>query len=79
VRRRITHDIDDTLTTLPMLHGSKRLADELFDRLVDLLLESILVDLAERVADGEIDQDRLQAELLDLANQCRAVGLLLPR
>jgi hypothetical protein len=73
--RRISHEIDDVLATAPLVRGNQSLADELYEHLVDLLLQSILVDLARRHEDGVVNDDDYAAELVAFAHQCRAVGL----
>ena len=76
VAQRISDDVDDVLSTIPLAHGDRHLEDELFGRLVDLELESMLVDLVSRLADGSITPDRYGRELTHLAAACERVGLV---
>lgn len=76
VAKRVAHDIDDVLATVALVRENPRLTDHLFDQLVDLLLESSLVDLRTRLGEGALTPREYSDELADLAIQCRAVGLL---
>jgi hypothetical protein len=76
VAHRVATDTDDVLATLPLVKGNTRLTDRLFEQLVDLLLEGILVDLRTNLLDGFLSNAAYGEELATLAAQCRAVGLL---
>ena len=76
VAERVDVDIDDVLATLPLVHDNGRLTDRLFDQLVDLLLESSLLDLRARLLEGDLSAADYGHELAELARQCRTVGLL---
>jgi hypothetical protein len=73
---RVSADTDDVLATIPLVAGNERLTGHLFDQLVDLLLESLLVGLRSELADGRITAQQFADELATLATQCRQVGLL---
>jgi hypothetical protein len=76
VARRVEADIEDVLGTVPLVAANPGLTDRLFDQLVDLLLESMLVELRAQLAHGAINPRQYGEELSRLADQCRAVGLL---
>lgn len=76
VAQRVATDTDDVLATLPLVRGNERLTDRLYEQLVDLLIESILVDLRTSLLDGAISAADYGAALAELAAQCRRVGLL---
>ena len=76
VARRVARDTDDVLATIPLVAGNPLLTDHLFDQLVDLLLEAILVGLRGDLQHGRLDPVVYAAELAELAAQCRRAGLL---
>lgn len=76
VAKRVANDIDDVLATIALVRENPRLVDHLFDQLVDLLLESSLVELRTRLADGELSAGQYADALAQLAIQCRSAGLL---
>jgi len=76
VAQRVATDTDDVLATLPLVRGNQRLTDRLYEQLVDLLIEGILVDLRASMLDGSISAADYGTELAELAAQCRRVGLL---
>ena len=76
VARRVEADIEDVLGTIPLVSGNAGLTDRLFDQLVDLLLESILVELRAQLVHGVLNAREYGDELARLADRCRAVGLL---
>lgn len=76
--RRVQADIEDVLGTIPLVVANPDLTDRLFGQLVDLLLESILVELRARLVHGVLNAREYGDELAHLAEQCRAVGLLQP-
>ena len=74
--RRVEIETQDVLATISFVRENPPLTERLFDQLVDLLLESMLVDLRSQLADGVLSASEYAAELATLATQCRAVGLL---
>ena len=76
VAARVDADTDDVLATIPLVAGNERLTGHLYDQLVDLLLEGLLVSLRADLADGRLTPKDFAGELALLASQCRAVGLL---
>lgn len=76
VARRVDADIEDVLGTIPLVAANPGLTDRLFDQLVDLLLESMLVELRAQLLHGVLNAREYGDELARLADQCRAVGLL---
>ena len=76
VAKRVASDTDDVLATIPLVANNERLTGHLFDQLVDLLLEGILVGLRADLAEGRITAQEFADELAVLATQCRQVGLL---
>ena len=76
VASRVSADTDDVLATIPLVAANERLSGHLFDQLVDLLLEGILVGLRGDLADGRLTAQEFADELATLASQCRRVGLL---
>jgi hypothetical protein len=76
IARRISSDTDDVLATLPLVTGNTRLTARLFEQLVDLLLEGILVELRTNVLHGNLSATAYSDEVAELAAQCRRVGLL---
>jgi hypothetical protein len=76
VAARVSADTDDVLATIPLVANNPRLTGHLFDQLVDLLLEGVLVGLRSDLAEGRISAQEFADELALLAAQCRSVGLL---
>ena len=76
VASRVNADTDDVLATIPLVAGNEKLTGHLFDQLVDLLLEGVLVGLRGDLADGRLTAQEFADELAKLATQCRRVGLL---
>lgn len=76
VAARVDADTDDVLATIPLVAANERLTGHLFDQLVDLLLESILVGLRRDLTEGRLTAQQFADELAALASQCRRVGLL---
>jgi hypothetical protein len=73
---RVAAEQDDVLCTLGLVSEEPELADHLWDQLVDLLVESLFLDLRRDFLDGLLDRDAYVAGLTDLADLCRSVGLL---
>jgi hypothetical protein len=48
----------------------------MWGQLVDLLVESMFLDLRHEYLRGDLDRDAYVAALTDLADSCRSVGLL---
>lgn len=73
---RVADEQDDILGTIQLIDGDPRLQDRLFDQLVDLLVEGMFLDLREEYLEGALDRDGYVDVLADLADRCRATGLL---
>jgi hypothetical protein len=74
----VDRELDDALSTLWLVRGNDRLSVRLFDQVVDLLLERILLELRADLVAGHLTATTFANELARLADQCRAVGLLSP-
>lgn len=74
----VDRELDDALSTLWLVRGNDQLSGRLFDQVVDLLLERILLDLRSDLVAGTVTASTFATELARLADQCRAVGLLAP-
>ena len=74
----VDRELDDALSTLWLVRGNDQLSERLFDQVVDLLLERILLDLRTALVAGKLTANTFATELARLADQCRAVGLLAP-
>jgi hypothetical protein len=74
----VDRELDDALSTLWLVRGNEQLSTRLFDQVVDLLLERILLDLRTELVAGTLTAGSFATELARLADQCRAVGLLAP-
>lgn len=74
----VDRELDDALSTLWLVRGNEQLSERLFDQVVDLLLERILLDLRTDLVSGTLTANTFATELARLADQCRAVGLLAP-
>jgi hypothetical protein len=57
------------------VRDNHQLTDQLFDQLVDLLFESLLLDLGDQVTRGVLALDAYLVQLAELAAQGRAAGL----
>jgi hypothetical protein len=73
---RVDQEQDDVLGTLQLVRGNELLERRLFGQLVDLLVESMFLDLRQRYLEGGLDRDEYVDELSELAEQCRTAGLL---
>ena len=69
-------ELDDALSTVWLVRGNEQLSSRLFEQVVDLLLERILLDLRSELVAGRLTASTFANELARLADQCRAVGLL---
>ena len=74
----VDRELDDALSTVWLVRGNEQLSERLFDQVVDLLLERILLDLRTDLVAGKLTANIFAAELARLADQCRSVGLLAP-
>lgn len=74
----VDRELDDALGTLWLVRGNAQLSERLFDQVVDLLLERILLDLRTDLVAGTLTATGFANELAALADQCRLVGLLAP-
>ena len=81
-RRALVTDIDceldDALSTIWLVRGNDQLSGRLFDQVVDLLLERVLLELRNELVAGRLTASAFATELARLADQCRSVGLLAP-
>jgi hypothetical protein len=73
---RVGHEQDDVLCTIQLVRGDDALERRLFEQLVDLLVESMFLDLRQEYLDGDLDRQTYVDELAALADQCRGAGLL---
>ncbi|MBA2279660.1 MAG: hypothetical protein M3527_10130 [Actinomycetota bacterium] len=73
---RVAAEQDDVLCTIALVSEEPDLADHLWDQLVDLLVESLFLELRRTFLDGAMDREDYVAGLTSLADRCRSVGLL---
>lgn len=73
---RVADEQDDVLSTLQLVEGDPELQDRLFEQLVDLLVESMFLDLRDEFLAQRIDRDTYVAALAEMAESCRSAGLL---
>ncbi len=73
---RVSGEQDDVLCTIQLVDGNSSLQGRLFDQFVDLLVEAMFLDLRRQYLDGILTRDAYVAELSDMADKCRSVGLL---
>ena len=73
---RVAAEQDDVLCTIQLVRHDPELGDRLFDQLVDLLVESMFLDLRRAYLGGELTRDDYVVELGAMADRCRSVGLL---
>ena len=74
----VDRELDDALSTVWLVRGNEQLSTRLFDQVVDLLLERILLDLRTELVAGRMTAVEFANQLAKLADQCRTVGLLAP-
>ena len=74
----VDRELDDALATLWLVRENDQLAGRMFEQLVDLLLERILLELRGELILGHLTASSFANELARLAEQCRTVGLLTP-
>lgn len=73
---RVGREQDDLLTTLQLVRSDDKLTGRLFDQLVDLLVESMFLDLRQQYLAGEMARADYVESLAAMAQQCRRAGLL---
>ena len=73
---RVDRDMDEVLGTLVLVRDDEELARRVSDQLVDLLVESLFLDLRRRLTAGDMDRGDFSHEVARLAAQCRDAGLL---
>jgi hypothetical protein len=73
---RVQAEQDDVLCTLSLCGHDDELAERLWVQLVDLLVESMFLDLRRDYLTGHLDRDAYVGELTAVADRCRALGLL---
>jgi hypothetical protein len=73
---RVASEQDDVLCTLPLVDHDGDLRDRMWAQLVDLLVESMFLDLRRDFLAGALDREAYVAALTELADRCRSVGLL---
>lgn len=76
LRRTLGDELDDVLATIALVDGDHELEDRLFGRLVDLLVESMFLELRSRRGRGEVSEDDYATELGLMGRRCRRAGLL---
>jgi hypothetical protein len=74
--QRVDQEQDDVLGTIQLVQGDPVLEARLFEQLVDLLVETLFLDLRQRFLDGQVGRDAYLTELAGLAEECRQAGLL---
>lgn len=75
----VDHELDDALSTVWLVRDNEHLSTRLFDQVVDLLLERILLDLRSELVAGNVTATEFANEVARLADQCRSVSLLTPQ
>ena len=73
---RVSAEQDDILGNLQLADGDSDLSDRMFDQLVDLLVESLFLDLREGYLCGAVRREEYVESLAETADRCRRVGLL---
>jgi hypothetical protein len=76
VAEHLATETDDVLATIFLVDGNEKLTDRLYEQLVDLLIEGLVLDLRTALLDGEMTLTQFGNQLAELAAQCRRVGLL---
>ncbi|MGI8936617.1 MAG: hypothetical protein ACR2JF_00115 [Iamia sp.] len=69
-------ELDEVLSLLPLVEAVPDLADRVFTRLTDALVETLLEDLRARHRDGELDRQAYLAEMRSTVVALEARGLL---
>jgi hypothetical protein len=73
---KVAGEQDDVLSTLSLVARNDEVAERMWSQLVDLLVESMFLDLRSQLVAGTIDREGYVAELSELATRCRDSGLL---
>ena len=73
---RVASEQDDVLCTVPLVEHDPELRERVWGQLVDLLVESMFLDLRHDFLRGDLDRAAYVAALTELADRCRSVGLL---
>lgn len=73
---RVQAEQDDVLCTLTLCGHDDELAERLWVQLVDLLVESMFLDLRRDYLTGQLDREAYVGELTAVADRCRSLGLL---
>ena len=74
----VDQELDDALATLWLVRENDQLSARMYEQIVDLLLERILLELRSELVAGHLTASTFANELARLAEQCRDVGLLTP-
>lgn len=73
---RVTREQDDLLRTISLVRSNGELVRPLFDRLVDVCLEGLFLELRTMRNENRLSEDEYVVEVFRLAQQCREVGLI---
>jgi hypothetical protein len=73
---RVSKEQDDLLRTIALVRSNTELTVPLFDRLVDVCLEALFIELRHQREQGDLAEDQYVVEVFRLATQCREVGLV---
>ena len=73
---RVAAEQDDVLATLELCGPDTPVAERLWAQLVDLLVESMFLELRRSYLVGEIERADYVDELTSIAERCRIQGLL---
>lgn len=73
---RVSKEQDDLLRTISLVRSNTDLTVPLFDRLIDVCLEALFLDLRHLREEGDLSDDDYIVEVFRLATQCREVGLV---
>ena len=74
--QEIDREVDALLMTLSVADDKSVVVRYIFDRLVELLVEQLFVDVRRRFMAGQLSRHEYVAELAQTIDQCRAVGLV---
>ena len=72
VARQVAQDIDDVLDAILLLGAVDQPVGRVFDKLTDLLVESLFLSLRAELADGTLER----ADFVAMAARCLDAGLL---
>lgn len=73
---RVAGEQGDILGTIQLIAGDRDLEDRLFEQLVDLLVEGMFLDVRDEYLAGDLDHEGYVEAIADLADRCKASGLL---